>query len=271
MWPFRQTTTQGRLWWVVLALFATPLQADQDPPTTKDYVSANGAYVFRVIPNWGKMPPQLGTCRGQLYLRANSELKLQWERPLINDIAPACAFVADSGKYVVTVCEWVDEQNLDLPVVIYGHHGSLVNVWGRLDQIDSSLRGFHSTENGFAWLHGSLFLFGPDDATFIIRTGVGHIFVFRTERGELIDDRWKELRGSFPDNIKLYDQLQANAKKLVLHEAIILKQSDNPRSRKLGELILSQHTDAESAEILGEVMRATEGKRNTPRDQNQEQ
>jgi hypothetical protein len=91
--------------------------------------------------------------------------------------------------------------------------------------------------------------------------------LFRTDLGELIDERWKQKWSSFPDKMKLYDELQANAKKLVLHEAIRLRNSDDSNTRKLGELVLSQHTDVESAAILRQITQPCEEKSNGPRDQ----
>lgn len=264
MRPFRPLSLQTRLWWFACVLSATPLHADRAPPTVSQVESVNGKYVFRVVPNWGKVPPQPGTCQGELYLCVDGDLKLQWKRPLINNIAPTRAFVANSGKYVVTICELVNETNLEVPVVIYDRQGFLVNVWGRLEQLDPSLMGFISNKKGTDWLEESLFLFGSDDGSFIIRTGVGQLFVFDTERGALIDERWKENRRLFPDDMKYYDQLHADAKGLVLREAIRLKNSDASTGRKLGETILSQYTDAESVAILRQITQPSENKSNEP-------
>ena len=245
-------STQFTFWWFVLMLFATSLHADSwPPPSTKTYESQNGKYVFRVTPNWGEKPPQIGTCRGQLYRRENDELEIQWERPLINNIAPIRAYVADSGEYVVTIGEWGNFE--EFPVVFYEHHGFLVNVHGRTDQIAPRLVIGRAIMSGGHWLANSLFLFGPDDASFIIRLNTGDLVLFETDDGELINKKWKTKWRSFPHQMKLYDELHAQVGTLILYEALRLKSSDRPRDREKGQFILNQQTDAESAAILRQI------------------
>ena len=258
---FQQMFMRSRLWGFVFVLFVARLQADDwDPPAVMTVESANRNYVFRVIPNFGKIPPQLGTCRGQLYLRSNGQLKLQWERPLINNVAPVQAFVANSGQCVVTICEWGGSFE-ELPVVFYGHHGFLLNVYGRLGQIaDRPALNIRELSRGTPWLTNSLFLFGPADATFIIRLSSGNLVSFETTMGELIDESWKKKWGSDPGYMKLYDELQAKVKTLILHDALRLKNSDNPTDRKTGEFVLNQYTDAESAAILRQIVHHEEGR-----------
>ena len=235
----------------VLVLIVTSLHADWDPPSSKTYESVNGRYVFRVTPNFGKMPPEIGTCRGQLYRRVDDKLKLQWERPLINNIAPLRAYVADSGKYVVTIGEWGNFE--ELPVVFYGRHGILINVHGRTDQIAPRLVIGRAISSGGYWLANSLCLFGPDDASFIIRLNTGALVLFETEDGELINKRWKTKWRSFAHQMKLYDEIHAKVSTLVLHEALRLKSSDHPRAREKGQFVLDQQTDAKSVAIIRQI------------------
>ena len=104
-------------------------------PSQREYESGNGKHLFRVTPDpqFWKPPLKLGACHGALYIRTNGRLTLQWERNLINNVAPIFALVSDSGKYVVTISEWHDYEVL--PVAIYGKCGLLINVFGRLEQI----------------------------------------------------------------------------------------------------------------------------------------
>lgn len=200
---------------LLMWLLASPSCADDwGLPTAKSYESVNGTYVFRTTPGFDQTPPRLGRCLGQLYKKVGDELRLEWERYLINNIAPHRACVANSGKYVVTIGEW---GNFDeLPVVFYGASGALLNVHGRLDQVIPHRIITRAILEHDTWIAGSRFLFGADDATFIVRINVGYLICFETRNGELMDERWKKKWHSFAEKMRLWNQVEADVKRLNL-------------------------------------------------------
>ena len=91
-------------------------------PTQADYYSANRAYVLHITPDQNQ-PARQGWCLAELYKTNGADRTLVWKRYLINNVAPAKALVADSGKYVVAVGDW---GQLDtVPLVVYGAQGEV--------------------------------------------------------------------------------------------------------------------------------------------------
>ena len=68
-------------------------------------------------------PARQGWCLAELYKANGADRTLVWKRYLINNVAPAKALVADSGKYVVTLGDW--GQFDTVPLVVYGEQGEV--------------------------------------------------------------------------------------------------------------------------------------------------
>jgi hypothetical protein len=273
------TTTRQCFHWKI-AIFAViylllaldlPSSAFADtwlPPRAGTYSSNNGKYVFRVSPTFGKVPKEqftYGMCWGELYSSADKTAKRIWYRPLLNDYAPVGVCVSNSGRYVVALGEWGHPDRL--PVVFYGAHGQLINVYGAVDQIISKsvLSDIPHTVSGSDWLCNALLFFGPDDDHFIIRLKTGDVLLFETETGKLVHQRWKdhdarrkerEREGAIgsTESTGNHEEVKDRLKKLILLEALRLASSNGPEDKEAGLLVLHQHKDRESASILQDAL-----------------
>jgi hypothetical protein len=116
-------------------------------PEVTSYVSANGKYRLTVVPR--KLESQLAyfqtKSRGETLPRSKGPLgrveELRdgkwlplWSRPLVNEVAPVTAVVADDGRHVVTFDNWHMTGFGEHVVVIYGAGGALIRSL-RLDEI----------------------------------------------------------------------------------------------------------------------------------------
>lgn len=232
------------------------------PPVNSTELSENGRFEFRINPskNWSLQP---GNCYGALYEKKHDSWKLCWKRPLINDIRPIRAYVSNSGKYVVTVGEWNHFERL--PIVVYAANGSLINVYGELQQLVSNhpfqaLPGRASgkdlpwtSKSGRDWLSRSLLFFGPKDRFFIVRLSNGEVLVFETFSGELKDYQLKKFFLGLPRDPKAYGGLIESLKKLLVMRALKLASSDLQEEKDVGLFVLKQYKDCESIGILKEA------------------
>ena len=130
-------------------------------------------YCLRIIPNHKK--DGFGNCQAILYKLTEEKKEEVWSRYLINDTRPFNVFVADSGRYVVTM----DETGRigKLPIVIYDDRGRLVRVHSRetLD-LNRDYNRIQRTMYSFWWSEDSVSFFGPNEQTFIITHISGFIF-----------------------------------------------------------------------------------------------
>lgn len=243
----------------LLAILASRACADiWDVPKTKETISENGKYVFRIVPALRDHDRrQRGTSRGILLTKNGEELVLQWGRPLVNDICPIDARVSNSGKYVVTVGEWYDYEKL--PFVLYTVKGSLINVYGKLEQLlpddcDDPKKQLPYSLSGRHWLSHSLLFFEPNDEFFVVRLSTKDILVFDLWLGELVDDKWIDGNFMFPERIKKYADLKENLARLVVIEALRLTSSKRHKERDDGQFVLSQCRDPKSIRILQDAM-----------------
>jgi len=134
-------------------------------PEKKDYASSSGQYVFTVEPSAEFQP---GRCKGTLSSITANKRVICWSRPLINNVSPVSAFVADSGRYVVTLDEWHNVG--DFPVVIYGPLGSLIYVHNRESlHLEKDILYIKQTVSSFWWSENSLAFFSPDSEVLFIR------------------------------------------------------------------------------------------------------
>ena len=124
------------------------------PPSTETYVSANGNSRAIIVPRAlaGALryfedkvegvepagqakgaPARSPTARVELK-QADGSWKLLWVRPLVNDVGPTSALVADDGSHLVTFDNWHSAGYGDDVVVIYDGRGQLVRKLS-LDQV----------------------------------------------------------------------------------------------------------------------------------------
>lgn len=132
-----------------LAMLLAPVAAFADSwelPTTQVYTSPGGRVRLTVTPRdlasplayfkdkvdgrseAGQRPGSARrTARGRLdRLGADGRWTAIWDRPLVNDVAPVRAVVADSGSHVVTFDDWHAVGTGEHVVAIYGRDGTLV-------------------------------------------------------------------------------------------------------------------------------------------------
>jgi hypothetical protein len=215
-------------------LFLTTLSADRARadqwvlPKDREISSNDGKYVFVVTPHKDG-PGKPGHCLGALFKVEDNKRTEIWSRYLINDVSPVKMFVADSGKYVVTMDEWHGVGKL--PVVIYDFRGGLVRVH-TTDTLGltEDVLNIERTVSSYWWNRDSLSFFGPEDKTFIIRLHWGKTLFLWLEDGDLMDDEchkgwlmketdWKALRDFADarfrkDGPALLDSKQASKRKI---------------------------------------------------------
>lgn len=163
------------MWAIAIAMLLWSGVASADvwpPPAPKIYESANGAFRLTVtrrafagaLPYFrdkvsGRSKPGQDPASAQrqasgLLERRDDEGRwiAQWSEPLVNDVAPVDAVVANSGEYVVTFDNWHSTGLGDHVVVIYDGEGQLVRSL-RLDDFlpPEQIAGFHRTASSLWW------------------------------------------------------------------------------------------------------------------------
>jgi hypothetical protein len=132
--------------WLTILASAVALADSWMPPRQEAYYSRDFRLRFTVTPRdlenqlayfedkvAGKEPAgqrrgsSQTTARGVLErLGENGQWVVVWDRPLVNDVAPVSALVADAGAYVVTFDNWHAVGRGDHVAVIYGSDGTLI-------------------------------------------------------------------------------------------------------------------------------------------------
>ncbi len=218
---------------------ATTLSADSwGPPEQKEFFSPKQKHMLKVTPHkdWPNKP---GHCQAILY-KINGERKTEiWSRHLINNKAPMRVFVADSGKYVVTM----DEHGSvgDIPVVIYGLSGELIRVHSTDSLgLKDDIKHIKQTVSSYWWNEDSISFFSPDEEVFFIRLHWGKLIFLELSHGDLMDEEWHDLhKGWFMPEKKwkaLHEYVPAQIKKQVLQ----LLHSNKAQDRKTGALVCQQ-------------------------------
>jgi TonB family protein len=135
---------------LAFAMLCAGVHADsRELPREKTYTSKNRRFEFRVAPK--QIESQLkyfqekaegksdagalagivdNVCRGTLFEKKNGKLVERWSIPLVNEVAPASALVANDGSYVVTFDNWHSVGYGDDVVVIYDSEGRLWRKFG---------------------------------------------------------------------------------------------------------------------------------------------
>ncbi|MBN2022872.1 MAG: hypothetical protein JW809_08750 [Pirellulales bacterium] len=222
----------------VLAICACVRCARADfwgPLEPTEFRSANGKYTLKIEPHpdW---PDKPGHCRATL-LREGRRV---WSRHLINDHGPVQVFVADSGRYVVTMDEWHHVGKL--PVVIYGNDGRLIRVHDTDSLgLKDDVLNIKMSISSYWWNEGAVSLFGPDDETFLIRLHWGKWIVLELENGDLLA---KEKDFYRDDLRKQHDQrwlkLEEYREKKLAERVVKMLTSDDPEERRTAAVICGE-------------------------------
>ena len=76
-----------------------------------------------------------------------------------------------------------------------------------------------------------------------MRLSTKQVLLFETETCAQIDDKWKKDRSFSPDKMRMYEEMQAGVKRLILAEALKLTTSKSPEDRKEGNFVLNQYRE----------------------------
>ncbi len=234
---------------LVACACARSVHADRwGPVKHTEFHSAAGTHRLKIDPDpdW---PDKPGHCRATLY-RGNKEV---WSRYLINNHAPVRVFVADSGKYVVTMDEWHSVG--ELPVVIYGRLGRLVRVHST-DSLGLAEDVLHikRTVSSYWWNEDSVSFFGPDDETFIIRLHWGKWIVLDLRAGYVMQEEASSRDGLHVRDERKWKALQAYRQKELAARAIAMLSSTDAGERKTAALICGQEKLTQAIPRLRELL-----------------
>jgi hypothetical protein len=215
---------------------------------THEYYSASRAYCLRVVPP-KRSPATYGKCVGTLYkcVGGRKEKAWVWSRYLINNYAPVNVYVADSGKYVVTMDEW-HSMGL-LPLVVYGPGGELLNVHHleSLLNLKEDLSSIKVTVGSTWWDENAVVFFTQGDEVLCIRLHWGKLLFVRLSSGSLITPRPKGFRDDWGTMNRYADaELPALALKLL--------KSKTPRDRETGALVSGQMKLPEAVPLLRDLL-----------------
>lgn len=139
---------------LVEALLASTARADSWlPPSVQTINSADGRARLTITPRAIESPLSYFQDRvqgrepagqragagarhpvGRLQVRENGRWRTVWERPLLNDVAPVRALVANGGRRVVTFDNWHSMGHGDHVIVIYDEAGQPIRSL-RLDEV----------------------------------------------------------------------------------------------------------------------------------------
>lgn len=137
---------------VFCSLLPLPLFADSwEVPRTIAYISHNGQVRVTISPGddeerfssvgdkagYADVADQTGGRRRVAEARmerlVNGRWQLIWQRPIVNDVAPASAIVRDDGMYLVTFDDWYGTGFGPNVVVIYGPEGQFLRAFSLSD------------------------------------------------------------------------------------------------------------------------------------------
>jgi len=215
------------------------------PPSECKYASESGEYVLSVSP---AKPGAPGTCWAEL----RSKDTVLWARHLIDNVAPAKAFVADSGQYIVTVDEW--SRHSDRAITVYGPRGRLIAV--HTMETYGVLRGYiASLPHRFpgTWWDNAIFFFGPKQEHFICRTDWGQTVVLRLWKGDVLDSARLIERGRVETASDLSELLKF-ADKYSSMWAMRAMNAQDPQQRAAGARIGGQLQIRESVPTLRRLL-----------------
>jgi hypothetical protein len=238
-------------------LSAGRARADEwESPTNREFLSNNGKYVFAVTPHkdW---PDKPGHCLGVLF-RVDAKNRTEiWSRYLINDVSPVDVFVADSGKFVVTMDEWHEVGTL--PVVIYDFRGGLVHVHSTDTLgLKNDILHIEQTVSSYWWNKDSVSFFGPEDKTFVIRVHWGKTLFLWLQDGALMDDEWHRVHQDWLIPKREWLAIHDFADKQIRKNGRALLDSKDASERKTGALICGQERITWAIPRLKELLKDDE-------------
>ncbi len=169
---------------------AVPAGADSWMPPKREVYEAAGKNVrFTVIPRViadpadyfagkvdlltpaGQQADGAPRARGILERRRGSGWVTIWDKPLVNDMAPVTALVADDGAHVVTFDNWHSLGFGEHVVVIYRGDGSVVRSFELTDILpEDYVRALPRTASSLHW--GGEHALSADGRTLILKVGV---------------------------------------------------------------------------------------------------
>lgn len=220
-----------------------------------EFRSESGKYLFKVMPHEG-LTFKPGYCQGVLYALDNEQFREIWQRYLINNEAPVKVFVADSGKYVVTMDEWGRVGKL--PVVIYGKNGKLIKVHNLKSLGIENDEHIRSSISSYWWNEDAISFFGPDDEYFFIRLHWGKLLIIELRDGYICDDKWYETSKGWYIKEEKWKEIRSYANKKIREIAISMLGSKDPLKRKTGVLVSGQLKIRRAIFRLRELLNDTE-------------
>ena len=141
------------------------------PPDRLRVESTDGSHRFELVPGG---VGSVRECQGKLTHNG----KVVWKGALINNVAPARAFVASRRGWVVTQGEWMDPDLFAL--VIYDGRGHV-----RMSYDLASL----GIQRRSHWLGNSLSFFDDECRHFVIRSNTGAIIVIDLLGNRIVPER----------------------------------------------------------------------------------
>jgi hypothetical protein len=125
--------------------------------------SENDAFILRIEPGRpDREKPE--SCVATLHSARDAGAERQrWERPLVNDVAPAAAAVRDDGRYVVTLGEF-RRGGARHALVIYGERGQLLRHFVLADLlVPDDWQHIRTSRRSIDWLDGAAYSFRHPD------------------------------------------------------------------------------------------------------------
>lgn len=134
--------------------------------------SESGAYALRIEPGrvGGAAPCEAVLLRN---VEGSPRGRKLWERPLVNEVAPAIALVRDDGRYVVTLDEF-RRGGARHALVIYGPDGGLLRHFLLTDLLTrDDWPHVRTSRRAIAWLGDAKYGFDDRAEQFVIRLSWG--------------------------------------------------------------------------------------------------
>ena len=189
-------------------LCVTLARADSwPPPRTKQYMSANGTIQAVIVPRAlavhfeyfqgkadgrsaaGQRPGSTITAPFAHVSRRTGDGRWTtlWQQPLVNDVVPVDALVANSGQYLITFDNWHHMGYGPDAVAIYDAHGRLIRKYALTDFLPLAyIKTLSTTVSSIRWNAGHFLI--DNDETLIIRVAEPS-FHFNDDRGLAVSVR----------------------------------------------------------------------------------
>lgn len=206
---------------------------------TRQFSSPSELHVLRIEPNTNRVAKP-GFCKATLTKVEGIKSTEVWSRYLINNHGPVNAFVSDSGEYVITMDEW--HRVGELPVVIYGHDGSLIKVHSTESLgLEEDIFRIKMTSSSYWWNEDSVSFFDPSEKYFLIRLHWGKWIVLDLSSGNLFVRSEKFYRDDLKkEHEEKWAKLDKFKKDKLAERAFKMLGSSEPEERKTGAMICGQ-------------------------------